>query len=75
MHLITPWYIPVLKALGIFSIIGAIVCLGLHFVVSNEYDQVIYLAGFLVFLVTAFFALGLGKVSQMLYGLNNQRQG
>lgn len=75
MQLITPWYVPVLKALGIFSVIGAVVCLGLHFVVSNEYDKIIYLAGFLVFVVTAFFALGLGKVSQMLYGLSNQRQG
>lgn len=75
MQHITPWYVPVLLALGVFSMIGSIVCLGLHFVVSNEYDRVIYLAGFLVFLVTAFFALGLGKVSQMLYGITNQRQG
>ena len=70
MQVSTPWYIPVLMVLGIFSLIGSAVCLGLHFVVSNEYDQIIYLAGFLIFLVTSFFSLGLGKVSEMIYKMN-----
>lgn len=73
MQIVTPWYIPVLMVLGVLSLIGSVVCLGLHFVVSNEYDQVIYLAGFFVFLVTAFFALGLSKVSQIFYSMNSQR--
>lgn len=74
MQISTPWYIPVLMVLGVLSLIGSAVCLGLHFVVSNEYDQIIYLAGFLIFLVTSFFSLGLGKVSEMLYRMDGNRQ-
>ncbi len=70
MQISTPWYIPVLMVLGVFSLIGSAVCLGLHFVVSNEYDQIIYLAGFFIFLVTSFFSLGLSKVSQMIFKIN-----
>ncbi len=69
----TPWYIPVLTVLGVFSLIGSAVCLGLYFVVTNEYDQIIYLAGFFIFLVTAFFSLGMSKVTQMFFRINSHR--
>ncbi|MFK8068582.1 MAG: hypothetical protein AB8D52_10070 [Gammaproteobacteria bacterium] len=71
MQISTPWYIPVLMVLGIFSLIGSVVCIGLYFVINNEYDQIIYLAGFFIFLVTAFLSLGMSKVSQMLFRVNS----
>ncbi len=67
MQISSPWYLPVLTILGFFAVIGAIVCLGLYFVVSNEYDRVVYLAGFFIFLVTAFFSLGMSKITQLLF--------
>ena len=70
----TPWYIPTLMVMGLFSLIGSVVSLGLYFVVSNEYDQIIYLAGFFVFLVTSFFSLGVGKVTHMLFKVNNHKR-
>lgn len=72
MQISMPWYIPVLMVLGVFSLIGSVVCLGLYFVVSNEYDQLIYLAGFFIFLVTSFFSLGLSKISQMLFRISHR---
>ena len=74
MQIVTPWYIPVLIVLGVLSLIGSVVCLGLHFVVSNEYEQLTYLAGFFIFLVTSIFSLGVTKVTQMLYKVNNHGQ-
>lgn len=71
MQILTPWYIPVLMALGILSLIGSIVCLGLYFVVSNEYEQIIYLAGFFIFIITSFLSLGMSKVTQMLFRVNS----
>ena len=73
MQIATPWYIPALMVLGIISLIGSVVCLGLHFVVSNEYDQIIYLVGFFIFLVTSFFSLGMSKVVKMLFIFNSQK--
>ena len=74
MQIVTPWYIPILMVLGVFSLIGSAICLGLHFVVSSEYDQIVYLAGFFIFLVTAFFSLGVSKITQMLFKVNNRGQ-
>jgi|GEM_PF-4750052 len=73
MQLPTPWYIPVLTVLGVCSVIGLAVCLSLYFIVTNEYDQIIYLAGFFIFLVTSFFSLGMRKVTQMLFRINSHR--
>jgi len=73
MQISTPWYVPVLMVLGVLSLIGSAVCLGLHFVVSNEYDKIVYLAGFFIFLVTSFLSLGMSKVTQLLFRINTHR--
>lgn len=73
MQLSTPWYIPVLLAVGVFSVIGSVVCLGLYYAVSNEYDRIICLAGFFAFLLSAFFSLGMSKISLLFFKINSHR--
>jgi hypothetical protein len=73
MQISTPWYIPVLMVLGILSLLGSAVCLTLHFLTSDEYDQLIYLTGFFVFVITAFSTLGLSKISLLVSGMNQHR--
>ncbi len=73
MQLSTPWYIPVLLTMGVFSVTGAVVCLGLYFVANNEYNRIIYLAGFFVSLVSAFFSLGMSKISLLFLNINSHK--